>query len=153
MPQENDLKRARALKKTEGEREICREKDAEIQLLKEEISELTEVVRGQEREIQKYSVFQKFMTDVIECADEVIIHKRLSYNYHPLSPSPPPPLSPPLLLLSLMRQEKSLLATTLSARPERPVHISSCVTIASTAEPLHLHCRTWLRESTSTKMP
>ncbi len=29
--QENDLKRARALKKTKVERELCREKDAEIQ--------------------------------------------------------------------------------------------------------------------------
>lgn len=65
------MKRARALKKTEAEREVCREKDAEIQLLKEEISELTEVVHGQERKIQKYSVFQKFMMGVIECSDEV----------------------------------------------------------------------------------
>ena len=32
--QENDLKRARALKKTEAEREVCGEKDAEIAHLK-----------------------------------------------------------------------------------------------------------------------
>lgn len=65
------MKRARALKKTEAERAICRDKDAEIQRLREEISELTEVAHGQERNIQEYSVFQKFMRDVIEGSDEV----------------------------------------------------------------------------------
>ena len=65
------MKRARALKKTEGEREVCRIKDAEIQQLRAEISELTEIVQRQKRKIQKFSLFQKFIGDVLEWADEV----------------------------------------------------------------------------------
>jgi chromosome segregation ATPase len=66
---ENDLKRARALKKTEREREVCRDKDAEIERLREEIREQTEIADSQKRAIEKLSVFRKFMGDVQEQSD------------------------------------------------------------------------------------
>ena len=67
--QENDLKRARALKKTEREREVCRDKDAEIQRLRAEIQEQTQICQSQKRAIEKLSVFRKFMGDVQEQSD------------------------------------------------------------------------------------
>lgn len=82
---ENDLKRARALKKTEGEREVCREKDTEIQRLRAEISKLTEVVHGQKRKIQKFSVFQKFMMNVMEWSAEFDEAREIIARYDTLS--------------------------------------------------------------------
>ena len=117
--QENDLKRARALKKTEGEREVCRIKDAEIQQLRAEIAELTEIVQRQKKKIQKFSLFQKFMVDVLEWADEVR-HVTICMPLLICSLS----LSLSLSLSSLTRRGRSLLAMTHSARPERPVYIS-----------------------------
>ena len=72
MSQENDLKRARALKKTEREREVCRDKDAEIERLREEIREQTEIADSQKRAIEKLSVFRKFMGDVQEQSDSEV---------------------------------------------------------------------------------
>jgi chromosome segregation ATPase len=82
---ENDLKRARALKKTEGEREVCRIKDAEIQQLRAEIAELTEIVQRQKKKIQKFSLFQKFMVDVLEWADEFDEAREVIARYDTLS--------------------------------------------------------------------
>ena len=72
VSQENDLKRARALKKTEREREVCRDKDAEIERLREEIREQTEISDSQKRAIEKLSVFRKFMGDVQEQSDSEV---------------------------------------------------------------------------------
>ena len=74
ISQENDLKRARALKKTEGEREACREKDTEIDRLRSEIREKSQVVEGQKRAIMKLVVFRRFMTAVREMSHGEVSH-------------------------------------------------------------------------------
>ena len=67
--QENDLKRARALKKAKAEQELGRQKDKEVERLSQEIAELTKVVK--KATISRYSVYQKFMERVLDQADEV----------------------------------------------------------------------------------
>ena len=69
--QENDLKRARALKKAKAEQELGRQKDKEVERLSQEIAELTKVVKKQKATISRYSVYQKFMERVLDQADEV----------------------------------------------------------------------------------
>lgn len=83
------MKRARALKKTEAERAVCREKDAEIARLKAEISELTQTAQNQKKMIERYAVFDKFMADVLESSDEVSqLQMNLSLSYtHSIPPS------------------------------------------------------------------
>lgn len=69
--QENDLKRARALKKTKAEQELGRQKDKEIDRLQQEIDELTEVVAKQKSDLTRYKIYQKFMERVLDKSDEV----------------------------------------------------------------------------------
>ena len=65
------MKRARALKKTAAEREVCRDKDVEIERLRAEISQLSETVQDQKGKIAKFSVYWQFMEKVLDWADEV----------------------------------------------------------------------------------
>lgn len=67
---ENDLKRARALKKTKAEQELGRQKDKEIDRLSQEIDQLKSVVTEQKSEISRYKIYQKFMERVLEYSDE-----------------------------------------------------------------------------------
>lgn len=76
--QENDLKRARALKKTKAEQELGRQKDKEIGRLTQEIEELRSVVSKQKAIIAKYKVYQKFMERVLDYSEEVIISSSLT---------------------------------------------------------------------------
>lgn len=69
--QENDLKRARALKKTKAEQELARQKDKEVDRLAQEIEELTEVVAQQKADLTRYKIYQKFMERVLDKSDEV----------------------------------------------------------------------------------
>ena len=71
--QENDLKRARALKKTKAEQELARQKDKEVDRLAQEIDELTEVVAQQKADLTRYRIYQKFMERVLDKSDEVLI--------------------------------------------------------------------------------
>lgn len=65
------MKRARALKKTKAEQELGRQKDREIDRLKQEIGELSEVVTKQKADLKRYKIYQKFMERVLEKSDEV----------------------------------------------------------------------------------
>ena len=65
------MKRARALKKTKAELELGRQKDREIDRLKQEIDELSEVVTKQKADLKRYKIYQKFMERVLEKSDEV----------------------------------------------------------------------------------
>lgn len=69
--QENDLKRARALKKTKAEQELGRQKDKEIDRLSQEIRQLRSVVTEQKTSISRYKIYQKFMERVLDYSDEV----------------------------------------------------------------------------------
>ena len=69
--QENDLKRARALKKTKAEQDLGRQKDREMARLTEEIDELSTVVARQKKMVAKYGVYQQFMEKVLELSEEV----------------------------------------------------------------------------------
>lgn len=72
--QENDLKRARALKKTKAEQELGRQKDKDIERLSQEIKELRDMAASQKAEITRYKVYQKFMERVLDYSDEVHRH-------------------------------------------------------------------------------
>lgn len=67
---ENDLKRARALKKTKAEQDLGRQKDREMARLTEEIDELSTVVARQKKMVAKYGVYQQFMEKVLELSEE-----------------------------------------------------------------------------------
>ena len=86
--QENDLKRARALKKTKAEQELARQKDKEVDRLAQEIEELTEVVAQQKADLTRYKIYQKFMERALDKSDEVNTckyndprsHSEISFN-------------------------------------------------------------------------
>ena len=116
ISQENDLKRARALKKTEGEREACREKDTEIDRLRSEIREKSQVVEGQKRAIMKLVVFRRFMTAVREMSHGEVSHFFDMYILVHFA------ILCDFLVHSLVKLGRLLQDTTLSARPERYIH-------------------------------
>ena len=70
-PQENDLKRTRALKKTKAEQELGRQKDKEIERLVCEIEQLKNEVTQQKTIIGSHQVYKKFMDRVLDHTDEV----------------------------------------------------------------------------------
>ena len=131
--QENDLKRARALKKTKTEQELGRQKDKEIDRLQQEIDELTEVVAKQKSDLTRYKIYQKFMERVLDKSDEVQIcfcvrHEQLTPYYRTLL------CENDIFIItiscSLMKLVKSLLAMIHSNIPERYTNL----------EVLHLQC-------------
>lgn len=71
--QENDLKRARALKKTKAEQELGRQKDKEMERLSQEIDQLRSIVTEQKSVISRYKIYQKFMEKVLDYSEEVRI--------------------------------------------------------------------------------
>ncbi|KAL5477714.1 hypothetical protein EMCRGX_G024549 [Ephydatia muelleri] len=67
---ENDLKRARALKKAKNEQDLCRQKDREIEKLVQEIEELNVTGRKQKSKLKKYTIYRQFLEKVVEQSDE-----------------------------------------------------------------------------------
>ncbi len=65
------MKRGRALKKTKTEQELGRQKDKEIERLRQELQEHSAVVKEQKNDMARYAVCQKFMESVIDYSDEV----------------------------------------------------------------------------------
>ncbi|XP_019850090.1 PREDICTED: coiled-coil domain-containing protein 42 homolog [Amphimedon queenslandica] len=81
---ESDLKRSRALKKTKGEQDLCKQKDKDIQRLQEEILKLSEVVNNQQAQISKYTLYQKFMDRVLEFTPEFDESREIITRYEAL---------------------------------------------------------------------
>lgn len=67
---ENDLKRARALKKTKNEQDLCRQKDRETEKLVQEIEELNIAGKKQRAKLKKYTIYRQFLERVVEQSDE-----------------------------------------------------------------------------------
>lgn len=107
------MKRGRALKKTRGEQELCRQKEREIAKydklvclriyiyicthlyrLDQEIAELKVTVNRQKQQILQYAVYQKFMLSLLQHSPEVCEKNACSSPDH-------------YIYYSLMRLEKS----------------------------------------------
>ncbi|CAG5111992.1 Oidioi.mRNA.OKI2018_I69.chr2.g6257.t1.cds [Oikopleura dioica] len=67
---ENDAKRARAIKKTAEEREMCRIKDKEIVKLEKQQEELISRRALLNKKLEKHEVFAKFMQKVLDSSEE-----------------------------------------------------------------------------------
>ncbi|CAK8692593.1 unnamed protein product [Clavelina lepadiformis] len=67
---ENDSKRARAVKKSHDERELRRNREKEIDRLKEDIEELSKERDRYQKKLEKNSIFQKYMERIQESTDE-----------------------------------------------------------------------------------
>lgn len=67
---ENDSKRARALKKAADEKEMKKQKDKEIDRLKEEKSSLVMDKDKLQGKLERYMIYQKYMEKVLEAGDE-----------------------------------------------------------------------------------
>jgi chromosome segregation ATPase len=67
---ENDMKRARAMKKTKDEQEGIRTKNTEIDRLKEELSRLQSYAEKQKRKLKKQAMFKEFLEKVLEQSPE-----------------------------------------------------------------------------------
>lgn len=67
---ENDSKRARAVKKSQDERELRKSKEKDIDRLKVDIEELSKERDRYQQKLSKNSIYQKYMEKVQETSDE-----------------------------------------------------------------------------------
>lgn len=67
---ENDSKRARAVKKSQDERELRKTKEKDIDKLKDEIDDLTKERDRYQKKLERNSIYQKYMEKVQETSDE-----------------------------------------------------------------------------------
>ena len=63
---ENRVKRLRAEKKIEEEKELQRNRDEQIQDLSQKVEELTLVKDVMEEHVNEYSMYEKFLLDVVQ---------------------------------------------------------------------------------------
>uniref|UniRef100_H3AUK6 Coiled-coil domain containing 42 n=1 Tax=Latimeria chalumnae TaxID=7897 RepID=H3AUK6_LATCH len=68
--QENDLKKLRAVKKANKEREVKRQKDRDLANLQDETLALNLVKQKLLKKLQKYSLYVNYLEKVIEASDE-----------------------------------------------------------------------------------
>ncbi|XP_067684611.1 coiled-coil domain-containing protein 42 homolog isoform X2 [Haliotis asinina] len=67
---ENDSKRARAVKKANDERDMKKQKDKEIERLKEDTSVVATDKNKLQRKLERYTIYHKFMEKVLEAGEE-----------------------------------------------------------------------------------
>lgn len=67
---DNDSKKARAVKKANDERELKRQKEKEIERLKEDIAALMQGKERLQRKLDNYSIFHKYMEKALEKGEE-----------------------------------------------------------------------------------
>jgi len=81
---ENDAKRARAIKKTAEEREMCRIKDKEIVKLETQLEELLSRRALLNTKLEKHEIFSTFMTKVLDSSEEFSEVREIIDRYNTL---------------------------------------------------------------------
>jgi len=81
---ENDAKRARAIKKSAEEQELCKKKEMEVQKLEDLQQQLVEERERLSEKLEKHEIYQKFMQKVLDQSEEFSETREIIDRYNTL---------------------------------------------------------------------